>query len=167
MASSQLMAEYRRWLTFQRQEQLSREHQGIEQRLEDARASAAQVAQAYRSMAEKAAKEGACYRTLFRRTTADQPALVCEGWLFVRRMLSEGQQTRIRATLLETFTLEDGIIPVGDKPAKKITLEIYDRLDINKGMRTSPRVDALESAQDTHFITLLDDVRGDLRQHMK
>lgn len=167
MASSQLMAEYRRWLTFQRQEQLSREHQGIEQRLEDARASASQVVQAYRSMAEKAAKEGACYRTLFLRSTADQPALVCEGWLFVRRMLSEGQQTRIRATLLETFTLEDGIIPVGDKPAKKITLEIYDQLNIDKGMRTSPRVDALESTQDKHFITLLDDVRGDLRQHMK
>ncbi|MGS2743373.1 hypothetical protein ACU6TU_07225 [Halomonas sp. LS-001] len=167
MASSQLMAEYRRWLTFQRQEQLSREHQGVEQRLEDARVPASQVAQAYRSMAEKAAKEGACYRTLFLRTTADQPALVCEGWLFVRRMLSEGQQTRIRATLLETFTLEDGIISIGDKPAKKITLEIYDRLNIDKGMRTSPRVDALESTHDTHFITLLDDVRGDLRQHMK
>jgi len=167
MASSQLMAEYRRWLTFQRQEQLSREHQGIMQRLEDARVSAPQVVQAYRSMAEKAAKEGACYRTLFLRTLADQPSLVCEGWLFVRRMLSEGQQTRIRATLLETFTLEDGIIPVGDKPAKKITLEIYDYLNISKGMHTSARVDALESSQDTQFLTLVDAVRGDLRPHMK
>ena len=167
MASSQLMAEYRRWLTFQRQEQLSREHQGIVQRLEDARVSASQVVQAYRSMAEKAAKEGACYRTLFLRTKADQASLVCEGWLFVRRMLSEGQQTRIRATLLETFTLEDGIITVGDKPAKKVTLEIYDHLDINKGMHTSARVDALESSQDTQFLTLLDAVRGDLRPHMK
>ena len=45
MASSQLMADYRQWLTFQRQEQLSREHQGISQRLEDARASANQVLQ--------------------------------------------------------------------------------------------------------------------------
>ncbi len=53
MASSQLMADYRQWLVFQRQEQLSREHQGIAQRLEDARASANQVVQAYRSMAEK------------------------------------------------------------------------------------------------------------------
>ena len=40
MASSQLINDYRQWLTFQRQEQLSREHQGISQRLEDARASA-------------------------------------------------------------------------------------------------------------------------------
>ena len=167
MASSQLMAEYRRWLTFQRQEQLSREHHGIVQRLEDARVSASQVVKAYRSMAEKAAKEGACYRTLFLRTTPEQPSLVCEGWLFVRRMLSEGQQTRIRATLLETFTLEDGIIPVGDKPARKITLEIYDYLNIDKGMQTSPRVDALESSQDTQFLTLLDAVRGDLRPYIK
>ncbi|WP_075881267.1 hypothetical protein [Vreelandella massiliensis] len=167
MASSQLMAEYRRWLTFQRQEQLSREHQGIEQRVAQARVSAAQVAQAYRSMAEKAATEGACYRTLFLRSLDNQDSLVCEGWLFIRRMLSEGSQTRVRATLLETFTLEDGIMQPGDKPARKVTLEIYDRLQMGKGMRTSPRVDAGEAAEGYHFLTLMDAVRGDLRPHMK
>lgn len=166
MASSQLIHDYRQWLTFQRQEQLSREHQGISQRLEDARATAGQVLQAYRSMAEKASTEGACYRTLFLREH-DSDALVCEGWLFVRRVLSEGNSTRLRVTLLETFTLADGIIAPGDKPARKLTLEIYDKLDINKGMRTEVRVDCLDTPQDYHFITLLDAVRGDLRPHLK
>ena len=166
MASSQLMADYRQWLTFQRQEQLSREHQGISQRLEDARASANQVLQAYRSMAEKASNEGACYRTLFLRER-DNASLPCEGWLFVRRVLSEGNSTRVRVTLLETFTLEDGIIAPGDKPARKLTLEIYDKLYINKGMRTQARVDCLDTTQDYHFITLLDAVRGDLRPYLK
>ncbi len=167
MAFSQLMAEYRQWLTFQRQEQLSREHQGIVQRLEDARASANQVLQAYRSMAEKASIEGACYRTIFLRQQDDNHALPCEGWLFVRRVLSEGNSTRVRVTLLETFSLEDGIMAPGDKPARKLTLEIFDQLNIDKGMRTNVRVDCLDTPQDYHFITLLDAVRGDLRPHLK
>mgnify|MGYP003663958709 FL=1 len=167
MASSPLMSEYRQWLTFQRQEQLSREHQGIVQRLEDARASANQVVQAYRSMAEKASVEGACYRTIFLRERDEHHALPCEGWLFVRRVLSEGNSSRVRVTLLETFTLEDGIMAPGDKPARKLTLEIYDHLQIDKGMRTSVKVDCLDTSQDYHFITLLDAVRGDLRPHLK
>jgi hypothetical protein len=167
MASSQLMADYRRWLIFQRQEQLSREHQGIVQRLEDARASANQVVQAYRSMAEKASVEGACYRTIFLRKRDDNHALPCEGWLFVRRVLSEGNSTRVRVTLIETFTLEDGIMAPGDKPARKLTLEIFDQLQMDKGMRTSVKVDCLDAPEDYHFITLLDAVRGDLRSHLK
>ncbi|AQU82554.1 MAG: hypothetical protein JJT87_13320 [Halomonas sp.] len=167
MASTQLIKDYRQWLAFQRQEQLSREHQGISQRLEDARASAVQVLQAYRSMAEKASIEGACYRTLFLRERDSNDALPCEGWLFVRRVLSEANSTRIRVTLLETFTLEEGIIALGDKPARKLTLEIYDKLDINKGMRTQVRVDCLDTPQDYHFITMLDAVRGDLRPYLK
>ncbi|MBZ5488216.1 hypothetical protein HW452_11850 [Halomonas aquamarina] len=167
MSSSQYIAEYRQWLTFQRQEQLSREHQGVAQRLEDARASSKQVVQAYRSMAEKASTEGACYRTLFLRERDNNQVLPCEGWLFIRRVLSEDNSTRVRATLLETFSLEDGIMAPGDKPAQKVTLEIFDKLDINKGMRTSVRVDCLETPQDYHFITLLDAVRGDLRPHLK
>ncbi|WP_404374499.1 hypothetical protein [Vreelandella aquamarina] len=166
MASSHIMADYRQWLTFQRQEQLSREHQGISQRLEDARATANQVVQAYRSMAEKASMEGACYRTLFLRERDNNASLPCEGWLFVRRVLSEGNSTRVRVTLLETFTLEEGNIPLGDKPARKLTLEIFDKLDINKGMRTQVRVDCLDTPQDYHFITLLDAVRGDLRAYL-
>lgn len=167
MASSELITDYRRWLTFQHQEQLSREHSGIVQRLEDANASSRQVMQAYRSMAEKAAAEGACYRTLFLRTRENNDALVCEGWLFIRRLLSEGEQARVRATLLETFTLEDGIMTPGDKPARKVTLEIFDRVHMDKGMRTSVQVDSIDSEQDYHFITLLDAVRGDLRSHLK
>ncbi len=82
MVSSQLMADYRQWLTFQRQEQLSREHQGISQRLEDARASANQVLQAYRSMAEKASNEGACYRTLFYANAITPHSPVKVGYLY-------------------------------------------------------------------------------------
>ena len=82
-------------------------------------------------------------------------------------MLSEGNSTRVRVTLLETFTLEDGIMAAGDKPARKLTLEIYDQLQIDKGMRTSVKVDCLDTPQDYHFITLLDAVRGDLRPHLK
>lgn len=167
MASTQLINDYRQWLAFQRQEQLSREHQGISQRLEDARASAVQVLQAYRSMAEKASVEGACYRTLFLRERDSNDALPCEGWLFVRRVLSEANSTRVRVTLIETFTLEEGVIALGDKPARKLTLEIYDKLDINKGMRTQVRVDCLDTPQDYHFITMLDAVRGDLRPYLK
>ncbi|PCF94846.1 hypothetical protein [Vreelandella nigrificans] len=167
MASTQLINDYRQWLAFQRQEQLSREHQGISQRLEDARASAVQVLQAYRSMAEKASIEGACYRTLFLRERDSNDALPCEGWLFVRRVLSEANSTRVRVTLIETFTLEEGVIALGDKPARKLTLEIYDKLDINKGMRTQVRVDCLDTPQDYHFITMLDAVRGDLRPYLK
>lgn len=166
MASSDLIADYRRWLTFQRQEQLSREHAGIVQRLDDARASSRQVMQAYRSMAEKSAAEGACYRTLFLRTRDNNEALACEGWLFIRRLLSEGQQARVRATLLETFTLEDGIIAPGDKPAQAVTLEILDRVHMEKGMRTSVQVDCASHADDYHFVTLLDAVRGDLRPYL-
>lgn len=82
MASSQLIAQYRQWQTFQRQEQLSREHFGVVQRLEDARASSTQVVQAYRSMAEKASTEGACYRTLFlRKRTTNTPCPAKAGCL--------------------------------------------------------------------------------------
>ncbi|WNL43945.1 hypothetical protein RN347_09255 [Halomonas sp. PAMB 3264] len=167
MMASQRINDYRQWLVFQRQEQLSREHQGISQRLEDARVTPNQVIQAYRSMADKAATEGACYRTLFLRESDETSALVCEGWLFIRRVLSEGNTTRVRATLLETFTLDDGILSPGDKPARKVTLEIFEKLDINKGMRTDVRVDCLETPEDYHFITLMDVARGDLRPHLK
>ncbi|WP_085919371.1 hypothetical protein [Halomonas sp. CSM-2] len=167
MASSQLIEQYRQWQTFQRQDQLSREHLGVVQRLEDARASSTQVVEAYRSMAEKASKEGACYRTLFLRKRNDQHALPCEGWLFVRRVLSEGNSTRVRVTLVETFTLEDGTLAPGDKPARKLTLEIFEQVQVDKGMRTSVRVDCLDKPEDYHFITLLDAVRGDLRPYLK
>lgn len=165
MASTELIADYRRWLAFQRQEQLTREHQGVSQRLDDARATANQVIQAYRSMAEKAATEGAFYRTLFLREYAET-ALPCEGWLFVRRLINEENGTKVKATLLETFNLADGILEPGDKPARKLTLEIFDRVQLDKGMRTQVRVDTTETGGDFHFITLLDAARGDLRRHL-
>lgn len=167
MDSSPLVTEYRRWLVFQRQEQLAQEHRGAAERLTRAGAVAARVTEAYRSMADKGAKEGACYRTLFLRQRDGGDVLACEGWLFVRRVLAEGGSTRVRASLLETFTLEDGIITPGERPASKITLEIFDELLVEKSMSTSCRVDRIDTSGDTRFITLLDAVRGDLRPHMK
>ncbi|MEQ6917603.1 hypothetical protein [Halomonas aquatica] len=165
MDEKNLVSDYRRWLTFQQQAQLDREHRGGRQRLEESKVSATRMTEAYRSMAEKGASEGASYRTLFLRDH-DDTALACEGWLFVRRVLAEGGSTRVRATLLTTFTLEAGRIEPGNRPAEKVTLEIFDQLQVDRGMSSVVRVDRTEGNRDTRFITLLDTVRGDLRRHM-
>ncbi|APE29487.1 hypothetical protein BOX17_00035 [Halomonas aestuarii] len=165
MDEHHLVTEYRRWLTFQHQARLDREHHGARQRLEESKVSATRMTEAYRSMAEKGASEGASYRTLFLRDH-DETALACEGWLFVRRVLAEGGSTRVRATLLTTFTLETGRIEPGSQPAEKVTLEIFDQLRVDRGMSSVVRVDRTDGSRDTRFITLLDAVRGDLRRHM-
>ena len=82
-------------------------------------------------------------------------ALACEGWLFVRRVLAEGGSTRVRATLLTTFTLTSGRIEPGSQPAEKLTLEIFDQLNIDRGMSSVVRVDRTDGGRDTRFITLL------------
>ncbi|MFD2189740.1 hypothetical protein [Pistricoccus aurantiacus] len=166
MATSSLIADYRRWLTFQRQAHLDGEHQGALDKTLQARVTSTRMTEAYRSMADKGAKEGACYRTLFLRRR-DNESLACEGWLFVRRVLAEGGMTRVRASLLETFNLEDGSLTPGDKPMEKITLEIFDELLIEKSMATQCRVDRIDTQGDTYFVTLMDVVRGDLRRHLK
>jgi len=166
MDEKNLVTCYRRWLTFQQQARLDREHHGARQRLEASKVSATRMTEAYRSMAAKAASEGASYRTLFLREH-DDTALACEGWLFVRRVLAEGGSTRVRATLLTTFTLEEGRIEPGRHPVEKVSLEIFDQLNIDRGMSSVARVDRIDSHRDTRFITLLDAVRGDLRRHMR
>lgn len=166
MDEKNLVTCYRRWLTFQQQARLDREHHGARQRLEESKVSATRMTEAYRSMAAKGASEGASYRTLFLRDHGDT-ALACEGWLFVRRVLAEGGSTRVRATLLTTFTLEEGRIETGSQPAEKVTLEIFDQLNIDRGMSSVVRVDRIEGNRDTRFVTLLDAVRGDLRRHMR
>lgn len=166
MDSTTLIADYHRWLRFQRQEQLGREHAAALRKLAQSGAMASRVTEAYRSMADKGAKESACYRTLFQRRRDSGEELVCEGWLFVRRVLAEGGTTRVRATLLESFTLEDGIIQPGDKPAGKITLEIFDEIRIKRSMSLGCRIDRHDDELDTFFITFLDSVRGDLRSHL-
>lgn len=165
MESTELIAEYRRWRRFQHQAQLDREHRTASQRLETSKVSATRMTQAYRSMADKAAAEGACYRTLFLRDH-DGTALACEGWLFVRRVLAEGGATRVRATLIETFNLASGHLEPGRQPAEKLTLEIFDQLTLERGLASSVRVDRIDAAGDTRFITFLDTVRGDLRTHL-
>lgn len=165
MDDTTLISDYRRWLSFQHQARLDREHQAASQRLETSKVSATRMTDAYRSMAEKGASEGASYRTLFLRDHGDT-ALACEGWLFVRRVLAEGGSTRVRATLLTTFTLASGRREPGSQPAEKLTLEIFDQLNIDRGMSSVVRVDRTDGGRDTRFITLLDTVRGDLRRHM-
>ncbi|GED22762.1 hypothetical protein [Halomonas halmophila] len=166
MDTQNLLSDYNRWLTFQRQAQLEREHSAAVRELDKSRVSATRMTEAYRSMAEKAASEGACYRTLFLRNVEGQ-ALACEGWLFVRRVLAEGGTTRVRATLLNTFTLQDGRLNPGDQPAEKVTLEIFEHLKVDQGMASMARVDRVNGGEDMQFITLLDSARGDLGQHMK
>lgn len=168
MDEKKLVTCYRQWLTFQQQARLDREHQAARQQLEQAKVSAARMTEAYRSMAAQGASEGASYRTLFLRDH-DDTALACEGWLFVRRVLAEGGSTRVRATLLTTFTLPQGRIEPGTQPAEKVTLEIFDQLNIDRGMSSTVRVDRIdaETQRDTRFMTLLDVVRGDLRRHMQ
>ncbi|WP_148254135.1 hypothetical protein [Aidingimonas lacisalsi] len=167
MDSDSRIKEYRRWLIYQRQEQLGREHRGASEKLINAGVTAQGVTDAYRSMADKGANEGACYRTLFLREYPENELLACEGWLFVRRVLSEGGSTRVRATLLETFSLDNGLINPGEHPAEKVTLEIFDQVQVGSSLSTSSRVDRIDTGGDTRFITFLDAVRGDLQPYMK
>ncbi|MDN3557888.1 hypothetical protein [Halomonas maura] len=166
MDSNDPIHDYQRWLTFQRQAQLDREHRAAWQKLESSGVSATRTTEAYRSMAEKAAGQGACYRTLFLRQHANGQSLACEGWLFVRRVLAEGGATRVRATLLPSFTLQDGHLEPAAADAEKLTLEIFDQLSVGRGMASVARVDRIDASGDSHFIALLDSVRGDLRRHL-
>ena len=167
MDSSTLFDDYHRWQRFQRQDQLGREHSGAMHKLAQSGAMATRVTEGYRSMADKGAKEGACYRTLFLRSRAGGETLACEGWLFVRRVLAEGGTTRIRATLRESFTLEDGTIEPGTKAATTVTLEIFDEILVKRSMTLGCRIDRHDDDRDTRFITFLDSVRGDLGRHLK
>ncbi|GHB10314.1 hypothetical protein [Salinicola rhizosphaerae] len=166
MDATSLQDNYRLWLRFQRQEKLSREHKAALQKLAQTGAMASRVTEAYRSMADRAAKEGASYRVLFQRRRDNGDELACEGWLFVRRVLAEGGTTRIRATLFETFTLEEGEITPSANSPQKVTLEIYDELLVQKSMTLGCRTDRHDDERDTRFITFLDSVRGDLRQYL-
>ncbi|MGC3874991.1 hypothetical protein ACPF7Z_17180 [Halomonas sp. GXIMD04776] len=167
MDSTGLFNDYHRWQRFNRQDQLSREHNAALRKLAESHAMASRVTEGYRSMADKGAKEGACYRTLFLRRRDKAEALACEGWLLVRRVLAEGGTTRVRATLLESFTLEDGSIEPGTKPACKISLDIYDEILVKRSMSLGCRVDRHDDDHDTRFVTFLDSVRGDLKKHLQ
>ncbi|MEA3252126.1 MAG: hypothetical protein U9Q35_11310 [Pseudomonadota bacterium] len=165
--TTSIIADYRRWQRFQRQDQLQREHAAALRKLADSGAMASRVTQGYRSMADKGVQEGACYRTLFRRQREDATALTCEGWLFVRRVFAEGGTTRVRATLMESYTLEAGLIDPAQHSPSKITLEIFDEILIQRDMQLGCRIDRHDDQRDTHFVTFLDSVRGDLAKYMK
>ncbi|MDR5865654.1 hypothetical protein [Halomonas koreensis] len=167
MDADTLLDDYHRWRRFQHQARLDREHQAAWQQLQDAGVSAQRTTEAYRSMAEKAAAQGACYRTLFLREHAPGQPLACEGWLFVRRVLADGGATRVRATLLPAFTLPLGAVAPGADRAEAVTLEIFDQLLVDRGLASMARVDRVDAAGDTRFITLIDSVRGDLRRHLE
>jgi hypothetical protein len=164
--SSDPIHDYHRWLNFQRQAQLDREHHGALSRLEEAGVASARMIEAYRSMAEKAASERACYRTLFQRPHEGGHHVTCEGWLFVRRVLAEEGKTLVRATLMTTFTLADGIMTADQAPVEKLTLEVFDQLKLDKGIASVARVDRADVQGDVQFITLLDSVRADSDRQM-
>ncbi|HSH49096.1 MAG TPA: hypothetical protein VK991_10970 [Halomonas sp.] len=164
--SSDPIHDYHRWLIFQRQAQLDREHRGALLRLEEAGVSSARMIEAYRSMAEKAAGERACYRTLFQRPHEGGHHVTCEGWLFVRRVLAEEGKTLVRATLMTTFTLAAGTMSGDRAPVEKLTLEVFDQLRLDKGLVSVARVDRADAPGDVQFITLLDSVRADAERKM-
>ncbi|WP_106477009.1 hypothetical protein [Phytohalomonas tamaricis] len=166
MSVSSLLNDYQKWRRFQRQDSLDREHDAALRKLAESGAIASRMTEAYRSMASRGASEGACYRTLFRRQLEDNHALACEGWLFIRRVLAEGGTTRIRATMVETFNLEEGFVTLGKRPAEAITLEIYDEILTQRGMLMRCRADRQDKQGETHFITFLDSVRGDLKPYL-
>ncbi|QEL11033.1 hypothetical protein FY550_07765 [Kushneria phosphatilytica] len=166
MDATALLKEYRNWQRFSRQESLDREHRAAVRKLAQSGAMASRMAESYRSMASRGASEGACYRTLFKRRMDDETELACEGWLFVRRVLSEGGTTRVRATLLESFTLPSGTVTPGTLEPQGITLEIYDELLVSQSMQVGCRVDRRDDENDTRFLTFVDSVRGDLKAHL-
>ncbi|MGO2132377.1 MAG: hypothetical protein ACTH3D_05675 [Halomonas sp.] len=164
--STDTIHDYHRWLNFQRQAQLDREHRGAVSRLDEAGVSATRMIEAYRSMAEKAASERACYRTLFQRAYEGGHHATCEGWLFVRRVLAEEGKTLVRATLMTTFTLTDGVMTADQAPVEKLTLEVFDQLKLDSGIASVARVDRADRSGDVQFIALLDSVRADANRQM-
>ncbi|BBG30287.1 hypothetical protein [Zymobacter palmae] len=155
-----LLQHYAHWQRFLRQDRLDREHKGAVQKMAAAGVSANKVVEAYRSMATRGATEGACYRTLFDRRYDDQTTLACEGWLFIRRIIQEGGSTRVRASLVESFTLTDGIITPEQMAPQDVTLELFDEIAVDRGMAVSCRVDRRDDDADSRFVTFTDAVRN-------
>lgn len=160
MTDNTLLPAFRHWQRFSDQERLNREHRASIKRLEESGAMANRLAEAYRSMAKRAAAEGACYRTLFSREQEDGTTLTCESWLFVRRVIAEKGSTRVRASMIETFSLENGRIEPAECSAESITLELFDQISVGRGTLMSCRVDRHDKGGDTHFITFLDTVEN-------
>lgn len=156
----ELLSQYHHWQRFLRQDRLDREHKGAVQKMAAASVSANKVVEAYRSMATRGATEGACYRTLFDRRYDDKTTLACEGWLFIRRIIQEGGSTRVRASLVESFTLDQGQIALEAMEAQDITLELFDEIAVDRGMAVSCRVDRRDDDADSRFVTFTDAVRN-------
>lgn len=155
-----LLQHYQHWQRFLRQDRLDREHKGAVQKMAAAGVSASKVVEAYRSMASRGATEGACYRTLFDRRQTDGSTLACEGWLFVRRIIQEGGSTRVRGSLVESFTLAQGQVAQTDMAPYDVTLELFDEIAVDRGMAVSCRVDRRDDDTDTRFVTFTDTVRN-------
>ncbi|MCM2971648.1 MULTISPECIES: hypothetical protein [Larsenimonas] len=163
---SDLFNSYQQWKRFNRQDKLDREHQAAMKKVLASGAMARKMVEAFKSMAEKGAAQGACYRTIYQHQSREGEALTREGWLFVRRVHAEGGSTRVRATLLDAFTLEDGEIEFKAEQGKGITLEIFDEISTRGSISMSCRVDRTDDPRDTQFITFLDMVRGDLKNYL-
>jgi|GEM_PF-330877 len=166
MTDAALLADFRQWQSFRDQERLNREHESAQRQLEQSGAMATRLAEAYRSMAERGAAEGACYRTLFTRQQQDGSTLACECWLFVRKVIAERGTTRVRAGMLETFDLETGRIAPKEQTPVSITLELFDQISVGRGSLMSCRVDRHDQPEDTHFVTFLDQVQN-LKSYMQ
>ncbi|MCM2130372.1 hypothetical protein [Larsenimonas rhizosphaerae] len=163
---SALFDQYQQWQRFNQQDRLDREHRAAMKKVIASGAMARKMVDAFKSMAEKGASQGACYRTIYRHETDDGQALTREGWLFIRRVQAEGGATRVRATLLKSFTLDDGAIEFARDQGEGITLEIFDEINTAGSISMSCRVDRTDDKYDSQFVTFLDMVRGDLKPYL-
>jgi hypothetical protein len=164
MDATTLTRDFHLWQRFSKQDRLEREHRAARRKIAEAGTMATRMIQAYQSMAAKGASESACYRTIYKHKDAQGDVLVREGWLKVRRIVAEGGTTRLRGTLITTFSLADGEREPADAEVEKLTLEIYDEIVAGTRMKLACKVDRCDGEGQTDFITFLDSVRGDLKE---
>ncbi|GED42179.1 hypothetical protein [Cobetia marina] len=164
MDATTLTRDFHLWQRFSKQDRLEREHRAARRKIAEAGTMATRMIQAYQSMAAKGASENACYRTIYKHKDAQGDVLVREGWLKVRRIVAEGGTTRLRGTLITTFSLADGEREPVDAEVEKLTLEVYDEIVAGTRMKLACKVDRCDGEGQTDFITFLDSVRGDLKE---
>ena len=164
MDATTLTRDFHLWQRFSKQDRLEREHRAARRKIAEAGTMATRMIKAYESMAAKGVSENACYRTIYKQRDAQGEIMVREGWLKVRRVVAEGGTTRLRGTLMTTFSLMDGEQEPADASVEKLTLEVYDEIVAGTKMKLACKVDRCDADDQTDFITFLDAVRGDLKE---
>lgn len=164
MDATTLTHDFHLWQRFSKQDRLEREHRAARRKIAEVGTMATRMIKAYESMAAKGVSENACYRTIYKQRDAQGETMIREGWLKVRRIVAEGGTTRLRGTLITTFSLANGEQEPVDATVEKLTLEVYDEIVAGTKMKLACKVDRCDGDDQTDFITFLDSVRGDLKE---